>query len=78
LKEFAISIYFFIRFLCCFAAQIIALVTFLFARCCAKYGAFDCAKIDERPHFSPKLATNLRILFYKQAHFSVFCCRYFS
>jgi len=29
--------------------------TFLFARCCAKYGSFDCAKIDERPHLGPKL-----------------------
>jgi len=56
----------------------IVLVTFLFARCCAKYGRFDCANIDKRPLFGPKLATNLRILFYKQAHFTVFCCRYFS
>jgi len=56
----------------------IVLVTFLFARCCAKYGRFDCANIDKRPLLSPKLATNLRILFYKQALFLVFCCRYFS
>jgi len=56
----------------------IVLVTFLFARCCAKYGRFDCANIDKRPLFGPKLATNLRILFYKQAYFTVFCCRYFS